>query len=108
MTDHLRLKQMGTEQFLASLGDLKVRERAKQQQVEAKRDKRIMRGVQYLGDGLGIAGKINGVRAASPSKQSNAMVSAVSAGLSFGGSMMKDRTSHNHAAAPTPTPAGLF
>ncbi|KAL9000622.1 MAG: hypothetical protein Q9188_005632 [Gyalolechia gomerana] len=101
------LKQMGTEQFLASLGDLKVRERAKQKQVEAKRNKRIMRGVQYLGHGLGIAGKINGVRAASPSKQSNAMVSAVSAGLSFGGSMMKDRTSHNHAAAPTPTLAEI-
>ncbi|KAL8932237.1 MAG: hypothetical protein Q9216_006916 [Gyalolechia sp. 2 TL-2023] len=100
--DHILLRQMGTEQLLASMGDLKVRELAKQQQAKAKRDKRIMQGVQYLGHGLGIAGKINGVRAASPSKQSNAMVSAVSAGLSFGGSMMKDRTSHNHAAAPSP------
>ncbi|KAL9027481.1 MAG: hypothetical protein Q9196_004004 [Gyalolechia fulgens] len=105
VTDHPRLRQMSKEQILASVGDLKVRELAKQQQAKAKRDKRIMQGVQYLGQGLGLVGKINGVRAASPSKQSNAMLSAVSAGLSFSGSMMKDRASHNHAAAPTPTPA---
>lgn len=103
--DHISLRQMGTEQLLASMGDLKVRELAKQQQAKAKRDKRIMQGVSYLGHGLGIAGKVNGVRAASPSKQSNAMLSAVSAGLSFGGAMMKDRTSQSHAAAPSPAPA---
>lgn len=99
---------MGTEQHVASMGDLKMRENAKQQQAKMKRDKKIEMGMRYLGQGLGIAGKINGVRAASPSKQNKMMLSAVSAGLSFGGSMMRDRSSHQHPAAPAQQPAGEY
>ena len=97
---------MGAEQHVASMGDLKMREDAKLRQAKMKRDKRIETGMRYLGHGLGIAGKVNGVRAASPSKQSNLLLSAVSAGLNAGGSMMRDRTSNHHAAAQQP--AGSF
>ncbi|KAL8716433.1 MAG: hypothetical protein Q9220_000340 [cf. Caloplaca sp. 1 TL-2023] len=75
-----------------------------------KRDKRVETGMRYLGHGLGIAGKINGVRAASPSKQSNLLLSAVSAGLNAGGSMMRDsRMSHHQSpAAPASQQAPVY
>lgn len=48
----------------------------------------------YLGHGLGIAGKINGVRSASPSKQTSTLLFAVSVGLSAGGSIIGGRNHH--------------
>ncbi|KAL8950861.1 MAG: hypothetical protein Q9222_003138 [Ikaeria aurantiellina] len=101
---------MGSEQYVASMGALKMRENFKQQQAKMKRDKRVETGMRYLGHGLGIAGKINGVRTASPSKQSNLLLSAVSAGLNAGGSMMRDsRMSHHQSpAAPASQQAPVY
>lgn len=96
---------MGAEQHVASLGDLKMREDIKQRQAKAKRDKRIQSGMQYLGQGLGIVAKVNGVRSASPSKQTSTLLSAVSMGLSAGGSMFGGRN-HQAAAPAAQQPAG--
>ncbi|KAL8728543.1 MAG: hypothetical protein Q9181_005311 [Wetmoreana brouardii] len=105
--DQILLTEMGDEQHVASMGDLQMREKSKERQAKMRRHQNLEKGMGYLGQGLGIAGKINGVRSASSSKQSNLLFSAVSAGLNLGGSMMRDtRMSQQDAAAsPAQQPA---
>lgn len=94
---------MGAEQHVASMGDLRTREKFKQRQAKMKRAKRMETGIHYLGQGLGMA-----IKTASPSKESKLMLGAVSMSLSAGGSMMRDsrRSDEHRAALNAQQPAG--
>ena len=95
---------MGPEDYVASMGDRKMRETFKAQQARLRREKNIEKSVRYLGQGLSVAAGFNKVRSASPSKKNNLMVSAVSLGLSHAASAMKSsRQDHNEHAAAAPT-----
>ncbi|KAL8698122.1 MAG: hypothetical protein Q9201_006747 [Fulgogasparrea decipioides] len=100
--DQILLTEMGNEQHVASMGDLQMREKSKERQAKMRRHQNLEKGIGYLGQGLGIAGKLNGARSTSPSKQSKLLFSAVSAGLNLGGSMMRDTGMSQHQAAASP------
>lgn len=94
--------QLGPEEHVASMGDLKMREDLKVRQEKLRHEKSMEKGLKYLGDGLTVATKLSGLGSSSSSKQSGLLLSAVSAGLNLGSSAMKNsRMSDQHAAAVT-------
>ncbi|KAL8847421.1 MAG: hypothetical protein Q9221_007531 [Calogaya cf. arnoldii] len=81
------------------MGDKIMREKAKQFQAEQKRKQRIHQGFGLVGQGLGLAG------AKGPVKQGQVMLSAVSAGMGLGGSVMRQSHSQRPMAQASNQPA---
>ena len=100
------ITQTGHEKKVASMGDLIMRERAKERAAKLKRDQRIEKGIKYLGGSLGVVGQANAVRVGRQAKQSKMLFSAIGAGVNLGGTMMKDKTNQNAAQAPAMQPIG--
>lgn len=85
------------------MGDKIMRENAKQFQAKQKRKQRINQGFGLVGQGLGIAG------AKGPVKQGQVMISAISAGMGLGGSMMRQSNPQRPMAQASNQPApGTF
>ena len=83
------------------MGDKIMRENAKQFQAKQKRKQRINQGFGLVGQGLGLAG------AKGPVKQGQVMISAISAGMGLGGSMMRQSNPQRPTAANQPAPGTL-
>ena len=60
-TDKARLVELGAEKHVASMGDLKMRQNAKDKQAKMEKQKKWEQGIKLAGQGVGMAGKINGV-----------------------------------------------
>ncbi|KAL8777605.1 MAG: hypothetical protein Q9213_007791 [Squamulea squamosa] len=96
--DRITITQLGAEQHVASMGDQIMRENAKQLQAKQKRKQRVAQGVGLVGQGLGFAG------AKGPVKQGQVVISALSAGLGLGGSMMRQSNQQRPMASNQPAP----
>ncbi|KAI4250716.1 MAG: hypothetical protein L6R42_008657 [Xanthoria sp. 1 TBL-2021] len=97
--EQITITQLGAEQHVASMGDKIMRENAKQFQAKQKRRQRINQGFGLVGQGLGIAG------AKGPVKQGQVMISAISAGMGLGGSMMRQSNPQRPMAQASNQPA---
>ncbi|KAL8670713.1 MAG: hypothetical protein Q9168_004762 [Polycauliona sp. 1 TL-2023] len=100
--EQITITQLGAEQHVASMGDKIMRENAKQLQAKLKRRQRISQGVGLVGQGLGMAG------AKGPLKQGQVMLSAVSAGMGLGGSMMRPSNAQRPMAHNSNQPAPVY
>ncbi|KAL8994614.1 MAG: hypothetical protein Q9169_005458 [Polycauliona sp. 2 TL-2023] len=97
--EQIKITQFGAEQHVASMGDKIMRENAKQLQAKMKRKQRISQGVGLVGQSLGIAG------AKGPLKQGQVMLSAVSAGMGLGNTMMRQSNAQRPMAQNSNQPA---
>ncbi|KAL8770555.1 MAG: hypothetical protein Q9209_003811 [Squamulea sp. 1 TL-2023] len=100
--DQITVTQLGAEQHVASMGDQIMRENAKQWQAKQKRKQRLSQGVGLVGQGLGFAG------AKGPAKQGQVMISALSAGLGLGSSMMRQSNQQRPMAQASNQPAPVY